>query len=98
MPPPALASPRRHRALLRGIPWSRGSISCCWRTAMFEFPPPADSVEELIGRQVEAIASQIVGPVETLVFPNCGHSPHRDQPRAVLDAITRFVRTQSRPF
>jgi pimeloyl-ACP methyl ester carboxylesterase len=29
---------------------------------------------------------------ETLMLPNCGHSPHRDQPNATLEAIAKFVR------
>ena len=29
--------------------------------------------------------------VEALALRDCRHSPHRDQPRAVIDAITRFV-------
>ncbi|HXH03670.1 MAG TPA: alpha/beta hydrolase [Candidatus Competibacteraceae bacterium] len=42
-------------------------------------------------RQVEAIRDRVSGPVEILMLPNCGHSPHRDQPEATLEAITRFV-------
>jgi pimeloyl-ACP methyl ester carboxylesterase len=41
--------------------------------------------------QVEAIARQVRGPVEILTLNNCRHSPHRDQPETVLNAITRFV-------
>ncbi|HET7032672.1 MAG TPA: alpha/beta hydrolase, partial [Casimicrobiaceae bacterium] len=33
-----------------------------------------------------------VDDVELLVLDDCRHSPHRDQPEAVLAAITRFVR------
>ncbi|OFZ89117.1 MAG: alpha/beta hydrolase [Betaproteobacteria bacterium RBG_16_64_18] len=40
---------------------------------------------------LEAIASQVRGPVELLKLAHCGHSPHRDQPQAVLEALTRFV-------
>jgi pimeloyl-ACP methyl ester carboxylesterase len=29
--------------------------------------------------------------VEVLALPGAGHSPHRDQPTAVLSAVTRFV-------
>ena len=43
--------------------------------------------------QVQAIARQVSGPVEVLPLARCGHSAHRDQPDAVLDAITRFVAT-----
>jgi pimeloyl-ACP methyl ester carboxylesterase len=42
-------------------------------------------------RQVEAIRRQAAGRVETLLLPQCGHSPHRDQPTAVLAAVARFV-------
>ena len=42
--------------------------------------------------QVEAIASQVRGPVETLLLPGCGHAPHRDQPDATAAAIVDFVK------
>lgn len=41
--------------------------------------------------QLEAIAKQAGGPVELLRLADCRHSPHRDQPEAVLEAIARFV-------
>ena len=28
---------------------------------------------------------------ELLELPQCGHSPHRDQPERVIDEVTRFV-------
>jgi pimeloyl-ACP methyl ester carboxylesterase len=28
---------------------------------------------------------------QTLILPDCGHSPHRDQPQAVLAAVSKFV-------
>ncbi|HML16663.1 MAG TPA: alpha/beta hydrolase [Bryobacteraceae bacterium] len=46
--------------------------------------------------QIAAIASRVQS--EVLSLDACGHSPHRDQPEAVLDRIARFVataRTQS---
>lgn len=43
-------------------------------------------------RQVEAVVSQVQGPVEALVLPRCGHSPHKDQPDRVLDAAAGFIR------
>lgn len=46
-------------------------------------------------RQVDVIARQVSSPVETLVLPNCGHSPHRDQPEKVLSAISRFLTRSS---
>lgn len=41
--------------------------------------------------QVEAIRRQSGGPVEVLPVDDCMHSPHRDQPEIVLQAITTFV-------
>ena len=32
-----------------------------------------------------------VRDVELVALEDCRHSPHRDQPDAVLEAITRFV-------
>lgn len=43
-------------------------------------------------RQVRAIEDSSSGLVETLVLSDCGHSPHRDQPDAVLDAVSKFIR------
>jgi pimeloyl-ACP methyl ester carboxylesterase len=42
--------------------------------------------------QVEAIRAQSGGPVEVLALEDCRHSPQRDQPEKVLEAITGFVR------
>lgn len=41
--------------------------------------------------QVEAIRRQAAGPVETVILPGVGHSPHRDAPDATLEAMARFV-------
>ena len=41
--------------------------------------------------QLEAIRARVRGPVELLQLACCGHSPHRDQPQAVIEAVTRFV-------
>ena len=40
--------------------------------------------------QAHAI-ERAVSDVEVLMLADCRHSPHRDQPDAVLDAVTRFV-------
>lgn len=45
--------------------------------------------------QVETIRRQSGGRVEVLALPDCQHSPQRDQPDAVLEAITRFVSASS---
>ena len=45
-------------------------------------------------RQIEVIAERV--PDTTLLrLPQCGHSPHRDQPAAVLGAVDAFVRRLS---
>lgn len=41
--------------------------------------------------QVEAIARQAGGRCELLKLPDCGHSPHKDQPEKTLRAIVDFV-------
>ena len=40
--------------------------------------------------QVEGIA-RLLPAAELLVLPECGHSPHRDQTRQVIDAADRFI-------
>jgi pimeloyl-ACP methyl ester carboxylesterase len=45
--------------------------------------------------QVDAIERGVPAPVERVILPACGHSPHRDQREATLAAITRFVRSVS---
>jgi pimeloyl-ACP methyl ester carboxylesterase len=42
-------------------------------------------------KQLDAIEQQVKGLTERVVLPECAHSPHRDQPQATLEAITRFV-------
>lgn len=42
--------------------------------------------------QVRRIERGSGGPVETLVLPDCGHAPQRDQPAKTLDAVSAFVR------
>lgn len=41
--------------------------------------------------QIDAIERQVSGPFERLDLPECRHTPWRDQPDMVADAITRFV-------
>jgi pimeloyl-ACP methyl ester carboxylesterase len=42
-------------------------------------------------QQLDEIARRVKGPCELLKLERCGHAPFRDQPEAVLKAITRFV-------
>lgn len=41
--------------------------------------------------QIFAIEKAVSGPCSTVLLPNCGHSPHRDQRCAVLSAIGNFI-------
>jgi pimeloyl-ACP methyl ester carboxylesterase len=41
--------------------------------------------------QLDRIEARVKGPASRLVLSQCGHSPHRDQEVAVLDAIAAFV-------
>lgn len=43
--------------------------------------------------QAHAVRDQVRGQAETLILPNCGHSPQRDQPAATLDGIGHFLKT-----
>jgi pimeloyl-ACP methyl ester carboxylesterase len=43
-------------------------------------------------KQVDAVLTQVHGPVTSEVLARCGHSPHSDQPDEVLEAVRRFVR------
>ncbi|HUN70625.1 MAG TPA: alpha/beta hydrolase [Burkholderiales bacterium] len=42
--------------------------------------------------QLDAIARQAGGRCELLKLPDCGHSPHKDQPERTLQAVVNFVR------
>ncbi|MEX0922665.1 MAG: alpha/beta hydrolase [Rhodovibrionaceae bacterium] len=42
-------------------------------------------------KQVGAIEAQVSGRCESVILPDCKHSPHRDQEAATLDAIARFI-------
>jgi len=46
--------------------------------------------------QLEAVRRGVRGPCERVQLPACGHAPFRDQPRATLDALTKFVATHGR--
>ena len=45
-------------------------------------------------RQVKTIQGSSGGPVETLLLSECGHSPHRDQHKTVLDSVSNFIKKQ----
>ena len=43
--------------------------------------------------QLDAIARQVRGPCELVKLPQCGHTPHKEQPEKTLAAVTRFIQT-----
>jgi pimeloyl-ACP methyl ester carboxylesterase len=43
--------------------------------------------------QLDDIGRRVSGPVELIKLDACGHTPFRDQPEAVLKAVTRFVQS-----
>lgn len=47
-------------------------------------------------RQVEAIRRGCPAPVQTLILPDCGHSPHRERPQRTLEAVAPFIQTHAR--
>lgn len=47
--------------------------------------------------QLEAIRRAVRGPCELVQLAACGHAPFRDQPRATLAALERFVRALDQP-
>jgi pimeloyl-ACP methyl ester carboxylesterase len=47
--------------------------------------------------QVDEIERGVAGPVERVILPACGHSPHRDRRDETLAAIARFVRGLDTP-
>jgi len=56
-----------------------------------------ESDEYGTARQLEVASEQSGGPVDTLLLPECGHSPFRDQPEATLaaarDSIANLIAT-----
>ena len=42
--------------------------------------------------QVDAVVGGVGGPASSLVLDHCGHVPHREKPKEVLAAVTRFIR------
>jgi pimeloyl-ACP methyl ester carboxylesterase len=42
--------------------------------------------------QLDRIEARVQGSASRLVLDRCGHSPHRDQEAAVIDAVVTFVR------
>jgi pimeloyl-ACP methyl ester carboxylesterase len=41
--------------------------------------------------QLDAIQRQVGGSCELLKLPQCGHSPHKDQPEKVLNSVAAFI-------
>ncbi len=43
--------------------------------------------------QLDAIARRVKGPCELVKLPECGHTPHKEQPEQTFAAVTRFINT-----
>ena len=43
------------------------------------------------GAQVDAITQGVAGPSRAVVFPGLRHTPHREAPGAVLEAVAGFL-------
>jgi len=43
--------------------------------------------------QLNAISSQVSGPVQAMMVESCGHAPHTEQTEVVLAAMTDFINT-----
>jgi pimeloyl-ACP methyl ester carboxylesterase len=82
-------------------PWSSDDF---WDWDLREFLPGI-SVDILIIQgeddqygtilQVNSIEGSSGGKVQTLLLPDCGHSPHIDQPASVLNYASNFIRALS---
>jgi pimeloyl-ACP methyl ester carboxylesterase len=42
-------------------------------------------------RQIEVAQEECYCPVDAVLLPGCGHSPHRDRPEETLDAVASFI-------
>lgn len=42
-------------------------------------------------RQIETIVSEVSGPTDTLLLPDCGHIPHLERTQAVVDRVASFL-------
>lgn len=81
--------------------WNRAWLDPGFRSWNLESYLPGIQVRTLViqgeddqfgtAKQVEAVRSQVRGPAEVLILPQCGHSPHRDHPKAVLEAMSCFA-------
>ena len=45
-------------------------------------------------RQLEKIQAACKGQVGTVIFDECGHSPHRDHPEQTMSAVTSFLKEE----
>lgn len=42
-------------------------------------------------KQLDTIVSQVSGPARKCMIPDCGHTPHLEQPQLVLNIISEFI-------
>lgn len=48
--------------------------------------------------QIEAVASRVQGPAETLLIPGCGHAPHHESRALVLERVAGFLQGLRSPI
>jgi len=73
--------------------WSIEDLLACIGVPMLLIQGRDDEYGTLA--QLDRIEAGVRGPTTRLVLDRCGHSPHRDQEAAVLDAIAAFARELS---
>ena len=63
------------------------------RAPLVQADPPVEGEDDQYGStdQVTRVVAQVSGPAEGLLLPKCGHSPHAEHARAVLDASLSFL-------
>ena len=45
--------------------------------------------------QIQAIVNGVRGPVDDMIVPACGHAPHLEARKVVLERMTSFIRSLS---
>lgn len=68
--------------------WNVGEVIDYLRVPVLAIQGKQDQYGTLA--QIAEIETRSYAPVDTVILDNCRHSPHQDQPEAVLAAVTEF--------
>jgi pimeloyl-ACP methyl ester carboxylesterase len=68
--------------------WSIEKFVDRWRTPALLIQGAGDQYGTLA--QIRAIETRTRAPVESLILPDCRHSPHLEKPQETLDAVAKF--------